>query len=131
MCTRAGLRLGLWHRHTISPDRVWRTCDCRKQILESCSGVRKNCMEYRHFEEVMNASPTFRDNFCLVPTKWKHLKRMMSTLEEFGGAVLSDKLKKMQEDQTGEESGPSPLGVSPGSSWKSPGSCVKLDTCDW
>lgn len=61
-------------------------------VVEKCTGIRKNCMEYRYFQEAMQRNPAFHDNFCLNMTQYRDLKRLMRALHTVTSSVLSKEL---------------------------------------
>jgi CRP-like cAMP-binding protein/Ca2+-binding EF-hand superfamily protein len=52
-----------------------------KRILEECSSIRRDIMDYRYFEKQMAITPAFRDNFCVTPTKYTEIYRRYRAYE--------------------------------------------------
>ena len=58
------------------------------QILQHCTSIRKDIMDFRFFETSMMATPGFRDNFCVTPSKHKELERRYNLFAAAGRPSL-------------------------------------------
>ena len=99
--------------------------DCYAGLMvEKCTGIRKNCMEYRYFQEAMQRNPAFHDNFCLNMTQYTDLKRLMRALHTVTSSVLSKTLMGIVNGEAELAS------TSPGSP-RTPGTAVTEDAQSW
>eukprot|EP01043_Picozoa_sp_COSAG02_P001816 COSAG02_NODE_39_length_48074_cov_106.508890_29_plen_1927_part_00 len=62
------------------------------RILNECSSIRRDIMDYRYFEKQMALVPTFRDNFSVTPTKYSEIYRRYMAYQRL--KVMSDSGKR-------------------------------------